>query len=172
MKKIVPILILAVMTVALLQATGCSKGGSPVREGGAAPDFSMDDLEGHAVRLSALRGSVVLLNFWATWCPPCRQELPSLQRLNAAMAGKRFRMVTVSLDTGGRATIEEFFRKTGAWVPALPDPAGAIAAQYGVSRFPETFIIDRQGIIRKKVIGPREWDDPEIVGYLDQIERQ
>jgi len=172
MKKILPILIMVTALITLCQTTGCSRDGSHVTEGSTAPDFALKDLDGQSLRLSDLRGSVVLLNFWATWCPPCRQEVPSLQRLNSAMAGKGFRMVTISLDSGGRDTIEEFFRKTGTRVPALPDPSGTIAAKYGVSRFPETFIIDRQGIIRKKVIGAREWDNPEIIGYLEQIRKQ
>ncbi len=149
--------------------SACGKGGTIADIGRAAPDFTLRDLSGRDVRLAALRGSVVLLNFWATWCPPCGQELPSLARLNSRMNGQPFRMLAVAVDEGGAETVERFFRQVGIRLPALTDPSGSVALRYGVRGLPETFIIDRQGIVRKKIVGPLTWDDPAMVSYLVEL---
>lgn len=114
----------------------------------------------------------MLLNFWATWCPPCQEEVPSLARLNSRMKGLPFRMLAVSVDEGGAETVERFFRKAGIRLPALIDPSGAVARLYGIRGVPETFVIDRQGVIRKKVVGPIVWDDPVMVSYLEDLGKQ
>lgn len=153
----------------LLFGAACSKSSPSVGPGKTAPDFAMHDISGNLVRLVDLRGSVVLLNFWATWCPPCREEVPSLIRLNAIMDRDGFRMLTVSLDDGGAAAVESFFRMTGHRLPTIPDSDGRLAKLYGVTGIPETFILDRDGVIRKKVVGPIDWDSPDVVGYLSEL---
>jgi len=150
----------------------CSKESSAPRLGSVAPDFSIKDATGKIVRLSDLRGSVVLLNFWATWCPPCKEEVPALSRLNARMAGTAFRMVTISIDEGGSNAVESFFRLAGYRLPTLLDPAGTVGKLYGITGVPETFIIDPQGVIRKKVLGPRAWDDPSVISYLSELQKR
>jgi peroxiredoxin len=158
------------MTLGLSLA--CSKEGSPPVEGSKAPDFAMNDLSGRATRLSDLRGKVVLIHFWATWCHYCLEEAPSLARLNAAMVGKNFQMITFALDKEGSAAVETYFRKAGLRLPTIQDPGGRVAKQYGVTGVPETFIVDGQGVIRKKFVGAREWDGPEMTGYLaEQMNR-
>ncbi len=155
--------------------TGCNTGGvrgkMPV-EGAPAPDFTVADLSGNTMKLSDQRGKVVLLNFWGTWCPPCRDEAPSLARLNAAMSGKNFVMVAVALDKDGKKAVEAFFMKYGNQLPAYPDPAGDVARKYGIALVPETFIIDRQGVVRKVVHGPYDWDSPELIGLIDNLLKQ
>ncbi|RNC71058.1 MAG: TlpA family protein disulfide reductase [Desulfuromonadales bacterium] len=153
------------MLVALL---GCSKETKPALEGNPAPDFTLNTLNGEVVKLSELRGQVVLLNFWATWCPPCRQEIPSMMRLNAAMAGKPFRMLCVSIDDGGKVAVEEFFRKSGFTLPALLDGDKRAGKLYGLTGVPETFVISKSGVILKKVVGAMEWDQPEVIGFLNE----
>ncbi|AJE04828.1 TlpA disulfide reductase family protein [Geobacter pickeringii] len=160
--RMVPVLIL----VALL---GCSRPQKPAVEGSPAPDFTLNTLNGELVKLSDLKGQVVLVNFWATWCPPCREEIPSLMRLNAAMAGKPFRMLCVSIDEGGKVAIEEFFRKSGYSLPTLPDTDKRAGTLYGITGVPETFVIDKRGVILKKVVGGMEWDRPDVVAYLTDI---
>lgn len=150
----------------------CSKESSAPRSGSVAPDFSINDATGKTVQLSDLRGSVVLLNFWATWCPPCQEEVPALSRLNTRMAGTAFRMVTISIDEGGSAAVEDFFRTSGYRLPTLLDPAGAVGQLYGITGVPETFIIDSQGVIRKKVKGPLVWDDPSVIRYLSELQKR
>ena len=149
----------------------CSRKEAPKapREGKAAPDFILPDLAGRTTRLADLRGKVVLVNFWATWCPPCREEIPSMMKLNSAMAGKPFQMVAVSIDEGGVPEIESFFKSSGLSLPAYTDPAGAAVKTYGITGVPESFIIDKNGILVKKVIGPLAWDSPDTVAFLEGL---
>src|SRR6266704_2384591 len=98
---------------------GCTKEEKPAMEGNPAPKFSLKDLDGREVKLADLTGKVVLLNFWATWCPPCREEIPSMMRLNSAMAGKPFQMLAVSINEGGAQEVEAYFKQSGTNLPAL-----------------------------------------------------
>ncbi len=157
------------VSLLLLGVAGCEKNATVPHDGEPAPDFTLTSLSGEKIRLYDLRGKVILLNFWASWCPPCREEIPSLASLNAAMAGKNFQMLAVSIDKGGRDTIKRFFSKTGVNLPTLLDPDGSVGKEYGISGVPETFVIDKQGIIRKKVVGPIDWSDASVVRYLDNL---
>jgi len=160
------VLILSILV--LLALAGCSKEpAKPAIQGNPAPDFTLNTLNGEVVKLSDLRGKVVILNFWATWCPPCREEIPSMMRLNAAMAGKPFRMLCVSIDEGGKVAVEEFFRKTGFSLPTLLDADRRIGKLYGITGVPETFVIDGNGVILKKVVGAMEWDHPDAIAFLN-----
>lgn len=145
---------------------------APPGEGGLAPDFALKNLGGGEVKLADLRGKVVLLNFWATWCPPCREEIPSMAKLNAAMAGKPFQMLAVSIDEGGKEAVEAYFSKAGTTLPALLDQKQAVGKRYGITGVPETFIINPKGVILKKVIGPLDWSDPAVIRFLDDAMKQ
>lgn len=147
-------------------------GGRTPAVGSRAPDFALMDLSGKSLRLADMRGKVVLLNFWATFCYPCRDEAPSLARLNAAMEGKNFVMIAVALDKEGKEAVESFFRKSGNRLPAFPDPSGKVARLYGTALVPETFIIDKQGVVRKVVHGPAEWDSREMIGFIGNLIKQ
>ncbi len=169
-------LLLAALVLAL---SGCQRdgqelgaGGFTVAEGKSAPDIAVRALNGADLRLSQLKGRVVLLNFWATWCPPCREEIPSMMRLNAAMADRPFQMVAISLDEGGRTAIESFFRANGYLLPAYTDVEGRAADAFGVTGVPETFLIDKQGIVVRKIIGPLVWDAPEVISYVEDLMRK
>ncbi len=157
------------ISIVFLAVTGCSNDTPVPREGSVAPNFTLESISGDKVSLSELRGKVVLLNFWASWCPPCREEIPSLYTLNAAMSGKNFRLLAVAIDEGGRDAVAQFFRRTGVSLPTLFDPGGPVGKRYGITGVPETFVIDKHGIVRKKVVGPLEWGDPGIIGYLNKL---
>ena len=157
------------LLLALVVVSGCSKHEEAAVEGGVAPDFTLKDLSGRPVQLSSLRGKVVLVNFWATWCPPCREEIPSMMKLNSAMAGKPFQMVSVSIDEGGVPEIESFFKTSGYSLPSYTDPGGAAAKTYGITGVPESFLIDKNGILVKKVIGPLAWDSPETISFIEGL---
>lgn len=161
-----------------LSLTACSKSDAPKKsavaaEKSPAPDVSVISLaNGSTLKLSDLRGKVVLLNFWATWCPPCREEIPSMMKLNSFMAGKPFQMVAISVDEGGRKDIESFFKESGFSLPTYLDESGASTKSYGITGVPESFIIDKQGVLVKKIIGGYAWDSPETVSFLEGLMKQ
>jgi len=159
----------AVMLLALLVASGCTKREEPAIEGKLAPDFTLNDLSGRPVQLSSLKGKVVLVNFWATWCPPCREEVPSLVKMNQAMQGKPFQLLAVSIDEKGKEAVAAFFAKSGTALPALLDTDGAVSRRYGTTGVPETFVIDTKGVIMKKVVGGLDWSAPEVLAALEDL---
>jgi len=132
-----------------------------------APDFTLKDWAGRDVSLSSLRGNVVLLNFWATWCKTCVVEMPSMEKLAAHMKGKPFRLLAVSVDDDW-PTVRKFFPK-GTGLDVVLDPARAIPKQYGTEKFPETFLIDRDGNIRYYVISDRDWTQPDVNACLEAM---
>lgn len=137
--------------------------------GDAAPEFHATDLRAKKpASLADYRGKVVLLNVWATWCPPCRIEMPAMQRLHEKLAGTDFHIVAVSVDgdafhpegSQDPAGIMKFATDMGLTFDILHDPSGAIRSAYQTTGVPESFLIDRDGVIVKKVIGAAEWDGP------------
>jgi peroxiredoxin len=161
MKKIT-LLILAVCFALLI--TAC--GESPVASvGKPAPDFDTVDLKGNVWSLSKLKGQVVFINFWATWCSPCREEMPSMQRLYAKLPKDKFKMIAL-FNNDKPDVVKNFVTKLGITMPVLSDEYNFAGTKYGLTGVPETFIIDKQGIIREKFIGPAEWDSPENVAML------
>ena len=149
-------LFVAAVVFAALWASGPPP--DPIRVGQAAPGFTLPRLDGGApVRLADLRGKVVFLNFWATWCKPCEQEMPAMQRLYESLAGTDFEMLAVSVDEE-RAPVEAFRARLGLGFPILPDPAKKVSQAYQTYRYPETYLIDRDGRILARYIGPRDWD--------------
>lgn len=158
----------------LLTLSACRKtepvpsASTVAKENSAAPDISVVSItDGSTLKLSGLKGKVVLLNFWATWCPPCREEIPSMMRLNQAMTGKPFQMVAVSMDEGGKPAIESFFKESGFNLPTYLDKSGNAGKAYGLTGVPESFIIDRQGMLVKKIIGGIAWDSPDVASFLE-----
>lgn len=134
-----------------------------------AADFTLPDLRGRTYRLSELRGNVVFLNLWATWCPPCRSEMPAMEKLYQRLKGRDFVMLAVAEDEGGAEAVAPFVRDTGLTFPVLLDPEATLSPRYGATGYPETFIIDRNGQVVHHTIGPADWDDPEIVAYLEKL---
>jgi cytochrome c biogenesis protein CcmG, thiol:disulfide interchange protein DsbE len=150
----------------------------PIIAGAQAPDFQAVDLAGEPVGLDDFRGEVVLLNIWATWCAPCREEMPSMQRLYDAMDHPDFRVVAVSVDADapgvlgylGRpgGDVEGFANEFGLTFDILRDPSGRIGELYQTTGLPETFLIGRDGIIYRKVAGGTLWDAPQ---YQELVQR-
>lgn len=140
-----------------------------LQENSPAPAITVNSLDGKPLNLSDLKGKVVILNFWATLCPSCIEEIPSMMKLNNVMAGKPFQMVAVSIDEGGLPAIASFFKTSGFSLPVYTDPDNRAAKTYGITGVPETFVIDKSGILLKKVIGPKAWDSPEVLSYLEAL---
>ncbi len=129
-----------------------------------APAWTLEDAAGASHTLADLAGRPVLLNFWASWCPPCLDEMPSLQGLVGAMADTELAVVAVTLDENW-ADAQLAMQRTGFGedVLVLIDADGAMAATYGTHKVPETYLVDPQGRIVHRFVGPREWDDPQLV---------
>ena len=142
----------------------------PVIPGTPAPEFAVADLDGDIVRLSDHRGHVVMVSIWATWCGPCRYEMPSMERLYEEFAEEGLEILAVSIDADagtfdlfGRpgGDIQAFADSLGLTFPLLHDPSGHIQQVYQTTGVPETFLVGRDGIIYKKVAGGTEWDAPD-----------
>lgn len=133
-----------------------------------APDFAVPDLHGQATRLSAYRGKVVLLNLWTTWCPPCREEMPSMEQLWLRLRDRGFVLLAVSEDEGGQAVVQPFVEQLKLTFPVLVDPEHQVGDRYGVWGYPESFLIDREGRIVERIIGPRDW---LAASQIEAIER-
>jgi len=134
---------------------------TPVSVGMQAPDFNLETVDGKSVNLSAYRGRVVMLNFWATWCKPCRQEMPSMEEMSKGFrtaAGERFVLLAVNENNVFyQGKIKPFLSKYGIDFLVPIDPLGKLDHLYKITGVPETFVIDQKGVVAEHVIGPRDW---------------
>ena len=137
--------------------------------GDRAPDFTLAGLGREEISLAGLRGRVVILDFWATWCPPCVPELLVMNRF-APRLGDDVRLIAASVDTTGEGKVEAFLKSHGlASLPVWLDPGGEVARRYGTVKFPETFIIDRDGRISEKYIGPVDWSGEAVGTRIEKL---
>ncbi|HET7892618.1 MAG TPA: TlpA disulfide reductase family protein [Candidatus Sulfotelmatobacter sp.] len=151
----------------LLALSGCYSGSRPPRIGSNAPEFTVQDSD-RTVDLNQFHGQIVVLNFWATWCPPCVEEMPSLVEMQRRMKGKGVTVVAVSIDVDENA-YRQFLKQHGIDLLTVRDPAQKTPALYGTHGWPETFIIDRKGVMRRKFIGAVDWTEPEITDFLSKL---
>jgi peroxiredoxin len=140
-----------------------------VKVGDKAPNFRLQDLAGNVVSLSELRGKVVLLNFWATWCGPCRVEMPSMEQLYRTLPRGEFEILAVSTDPQGVTVTRPFQQEIGLTFPILHDPDMRIGLTYGARSLPMTVMVDRRGIVRQKIFGAHDWDSPEARDLIRQL---
>jgi thiol-disulfide isomerase/thioredoxin len=138
-------------------------------DGSLPVPFNLPARGGGQVDLSALRGKPVLVNFWATWCPPCREEMPSLTRLTQSFEGQTLEVVAVSVDDGWEP-IEKFLAGQKSSFPfrIAWDEGAKISRAWGSTRFPESYLLDAEGKLRLKFVGPRNWMDPNVATLLEQ----
>jgi len=155
------------LILVILFLSGCYSGTRPPRIGTAAPDFTVRDSE-HAVSLSQLKGKVVVLNFWATWCAPCIEEMPSLVRMQQRMQAKGVTVLAVSVDVDD-GNYRRFLKDHNVSLLSVRDPDQKSNALYGTFKFPETYIIDRNGVMRRKFIGAVDWTEPEVIDFLGKL---
>jgi peroxiredoxin len=145
--------------------TACGQGPAFLKVGDPAPDFSLVDRQGKTWTLSELKGQVVFINFWATWCPPCQKELPSMQKLSTELLGENFIMLAV-LNKDKPALADFVANQKGLTMPILDDSQNIVGSKYFLTGLPETYIVDKQGILREKFLGAAEWDAPEYVAMM------
>jgi cytochrome c biogenesis protein CcmG, thiol:disulfide interchange protein DsbE len=155
------------MLTATLLTSGCFVSSRPPRIGAPARDFSVQDSD-RAVSLTQFRGPVVVLNFWATWCPPCVEELPSMMNMQERMRGKGVTVLGVSIDVDGDA-YHRFLKLRNVNFLTVRDPEQKVATMYGTSGWPETYVIDRQGVLRRKFVGAVDWNSPEVLDFLSKL---
>ncbi len=151
----------------LIVLSACYSGTRPPRIGSVAPDFTLQDAQ-TKVTLSQFRGQVVVLNFWATWCPPCVEEMPSLVEMQRRMKAKGVTVLAVSIDVDESA-YQKFVKDHAANLLTVRDPEQKTPMLYGTHGWPETFIIDRKGLMQRKFIGPVDWTGRDITDFLGKL---
>jgi thiol-disulfide isomerase/thioredoxin len=135
-------------------------------DGSRSPAFKLPARGGGEVDLTALHGKTVLVNFWATWCPPCRQEMPSLTQLAQSFDPGTFEVVTVSVDEGW-APVDKFLAAPTTPFRVVLDEGAKISRTFGTTRYPESYLLDKDGKLRLKFVGPRNWMDPNVATLLE-----
>jgi len=131
-------------------------------------EIRLKDLNGRPVSLSEFRGKVVFLNFWTTWCYACRIEMPDMEKLHQKFKNKDFAMVTVNLQES-TSQVKQFFKDLNLTFTALLDSGGEVGAHFMITAIPTTFILDKQGIILGKVMGPREWNSKKAFALFEHL---
>jgi cytochrome c biogenesis protein CcmG, thiol:disulfide interchange protein DsbE len=142
--------------------------GYALKLGSEAPGFRLPSVAGGEVDLRSQRGKIVVLNFWATWCPPCVAEMPSLERLHRTLSPEGLSVIAVSTDED-EADLRRFVSEHALTLPVLKDPGGRVAGEYRTTGYPETFVLDRAGRLLEHVVGPAEWDSSERVAALRRL---
>jgi thiol-disulfide isomerase/thioredoxin len=140
------------------------------REPAIMPDLAFTDGEGRAHTLAELRGKVVLLNVWATWCGPCRTEMPTLDRLQAQLGGPDFQVIALSIDRAGSERVKSFFSSIGVQHLALSlDSSSKASSELSIVGLPATLLVGRDGKELGRLVGPAEWDSPEVIQFLRSV---
>ena len=170
---------LSVILILLVSFSFTAEGGedefyskmriNPIKGTKKAPDFSLTDLNGKGVEIKQFKGKIIFLNFWATWCGPCKEEMPSMEALHQQLKEKNFVMLTISVDYEGIKPVQEFINKQRYTFPVLLDPKGETLDLFEVKGIPTTFLIDKKGKMIGKAIGPRDWKSIEVESLLNLL---
>jgi thiol-disulfide isomerase/thioredoxin len=162
---------LIVSVLLLMASQSFAAGGFRLMDPVAAPDLALNALAGDKRNLNDYKGKVVLVNFWATWCPPCRREMPSMQRLKEKMSGRPF--VILGVDSAEqREEVEDFLKMVKVDFPILLDPDSMATRRWKVFALPTSFLVDRNGKVRYSFSGPTEWDEGEAFQLIESLLRE
>lgn len=134
-----------------------------------APDFSVPGLHASPIRLRDFKGQVIFLNFWATWCPPCREEMPSMERLYRRFRARGLTILALSIDSKGAEVVGPFVKSFGLTFPVGLDPKMSVAGEYRMAGLPTSILIDRGGVIAAVAAGPRDWDSPAAHQVIETL---
>lgn len=163
------ILLLSVLILPATAAAGRVSKGTAPEIGYSAPNFELTDLNGSEVEFASHRGKVILLNFWATWCGPCRIELPGVQALADDYRGRGFEVITVAGDSAGAEKVGPFVEEMGLTLLTLIDADGNVADMYRVRGLPMTFLIDKNGVIVNILLGYFDWNEKQYRDLVDTL---
>ncbi len=169
---IMAIIGISFMLFVVMAPPGKNAPGGALIVGSQAPDFNLTDLDGKQWSLESLKGSAVVINFWATWCPPCREEMPSLSELFELNRGSEGLQILTILYRDVPDNAKAYFSDQGFKMPVLIDPRGKVAKRFGLAGVPETFVIDKKGILKKHFIGPVDFVSPEARMYIENLANQ
>ena len=158
----------AAVAVVFFVADRASRQAGTVEVGQLAPDFTVPIFSGGEVRLRDLRGRVGLVNFWATWCPPCVDESPSLQQFAERMRNRGVEVIGISVDKDP-AALQKFIDRFHLTFTIGRDPNQELAHRYGTFKYPETYVVDRDGRVAEKIIGAIDWQDPRIISFVESL---
>jgi len=156
-----------VSVAALFALFSAPRIAAPLGRGSIVPDFELASIGGDTVSMADLRGEVVLINFWATWCKPCEDEMPAMERLYRVLGPRGFEILAISVDESAEPVVE-FSQRLGLSFPILIDEDRRVTNEYQTFRYPESFLVDREGKIVERYIGPKEWD---AAVYVERIGR-
>jgi len=166
------LVIVGVGIIVLLQTKDSSfnlSGRPRLGKGVPAPNFTLPDINGKMVSLTDYRGKVVLINIWATWCRPCVEEMPSMEKLHQELKEESFKILAVSIDASGAKAVIPFMKKHKLSFSALTDTKGAIKSLYQTTGIPESVIVDKDGIIVEKIIGQRDWATSVTIRFFRSL---
>lgn len=166
---IIPFLITPSFSSSTQEALFSKIGIQPIKGNTKAPHFFLEDLSGKRADSKKYKGKVVFLNFWATWCGPCKEEMPSMEALYQQFKEKDFVFLTISVDYEGLKPAKEFIEKHRHSFPVLLDPKGEVLDLYKVKRIPTTLIIDKKGMMIGKAVGPRDWKSTEVISLVNLL---
>ena len=169
MKRALPLVILALVLAGALALQSVQRRRAT---GYQAADFELTDLEGRSYKLSDLIGKVVVVNMWASWCPPCIAEMPSVEALYRRFRNSDLVVLTVSVDAEGAKAVQPIVNEMGLTVPVLLDSESTLPPRYGVTGYPETFVVDRDGRVVEHYIGPTDWASTARINYFQNLLRQ
>ena len=170
-KNVVKIVVLLLIVGGAIFLAWRLRQPHPVDIGERAPDFTLPALTQGPLSLHNFGRQVVVLNFWATWCPPCVEETPALEKFAEQMRHQGVTVMGVSVDQDG-AALQTFAAEQHLSFPILRDPNQSVANRYGTFKFPETYIIDQDGRVAEKLIGPVDWQDPRIITFVRELARK
>jgi peroxiredoxin len=166
-KGLILLILIGIAVAALIFLPEEKKYKEVAAVGKPAPEFELEDSNGNLWKLPDLKGKVVFMNFWATWCTTCKAEMPYKERLYEKMQGRPFQMLGVLFRDDPKNLIP-YFQRQKVSPPTLISPDNEMAKLYGITGVPETFIIDKKGIVREKIVGPKEWDSPETMVLIEK----
>ena len=167
LERLLQILIGALLIALILVVSG-TLNEKVVVAGDTAPNFQVKTDNGMTVSRANFGGKVLVLNFWATWCPPCVEELPSLNEMQKQLSGSGVVVLAVSVDKNEQ-TYRQFLQRAGVSFQTFRDPEANVSADYGTFKYPETYVIDRNGKVVQKIIGPTDWTDPKMISYIRSL---